>query len=291
MNYRTTELSGPTAPRREWPPWRGCPERLSVTERPDRLLHPLAMGARPVDSPASRASPEGRVAAPDEFGDLTEDLVLGPLFENRLATDAAARRRRCRIQAQGCDHLAELLHHMIAVDEEMRWQRLAAKEAGIPGQEDSALAPGLAQKVVVLTGRIFRIIPQNAQPPGQPTEHRIRQKPRDLSVSDRRPRTVIHACTLTHSPGFFIVRVSSARIQSYRTAAWDTETFPTCLPHPLPRPDVLALRRISRTPAWSIPWPPYRARQGTSVHGCLGLNPSSRISPRSLPQAAFDLTP
>ena len=139
------------------------------------------------------------MVAPHELRDQAEDLVLGPWLEDRVAADAPTRRRRCWIQVQGPDDLAKLLHHVIALDEEIGGQLQATQETGIPGQEDAALATGLGEKVVVLTGGILDIIPQNAQPPGQPAEHRIGQEPRGLSASGGWPRTCVHARTLTHS--------------------------------------------------------------------------------------------
>jgi hypothetical protein len=57
------------------------------------------------------------------------------------------------------DDLAKLLHHVIALDKQMRRQPVTTDQAGVSGQEDAALAIGLAEKGVVLTGRILDIIP------------------------------------------------------------------------------------------------------------------------------------
>ena len=122
------------------------------------------------------------------------------------------RRRGRGIQAKCGHHLAKLLHHAIAFDEQMGRQRVrrtpdtcgsALEKAGVPGQKDSALPPRLAEEVIVLAGKIHGIIPQESQPPGEATEHRIGQKPRSRAVLARRPGTTFHGFTLAYSPGFF----------------------------------------------------------------------------------------
>ena len=103
----------------------------------------------------------------------------------------------------------------------MRRQPVTTDQAGITGQENAALAMGVTDKIVVLTREVLDIIPQNAQPPGQPAEHRIGQEPRSLSASGGRPKITVHARTVTYSPGFFIVPKKSPRIRPWRTAAWE----------------------------------------------------------------------
>src|SRR3990172_1133927 len=100
----------------------------------------------------------------------------------------------------------------------MRRQPVTTDQAGMRGQEDAALATGLVDKLVVLTGEILDIIPQDAQPPGQPAEHRIGQEPRGLSASGGRPRTTIHGSTLTHSLPICKVRPGSVRALCDRAA-------------------------------------------------------------------------
>ena len=159
------------------------------------------MGAGPVDPPARRAGPECLVVAPDELGDQALDLGLVARLQDRVAAHAAAGRRRRGIQAQGHHHLAELLHHVIAFDEKMRGQQPTPEQTGVPGQEDAALAPGLAEEVVVLTGEVLRIVTQDAEPPGQPAEHRIGQEPRGLAAPRGLPRTALHESNFITLPG------------------------------------------------------------------------------------------
>jgi hypothetical protein len=99
------------------------------------------------------------VVAPHELGHQPEDLVLGPRLEDGVAADAPTRRWCHGIQAQAPDDLPELLHHVIALDKQMRRQPVTTDQTGIPGQEDAALATGLAEKLVVLAGGILDIIP------------------------------------------------------------------------------------------------------------------------------------
>jgi hypothetical protein len=94
--------------------------------------------------------------------------------------------RRRKIQAQSRDNLAKLLHHVIALDEQMSRQQARARprpgtafygaalnKMRIPRQENPAFQARLAEQIVILTGKILGIKPQDAQPARQPAEHCI----------------------------------------------------------------------------------------------------------------------
>jgi hypothetical protein len=117
--------------------------------------------------------------------------------------------RRRKIQAQSRDNLAKLLHHVIALDEQMSRQQARARpgpgtafygaalnKMRIPRQENPAFQARLAEQIVILTGKILGIKPQDAQPAGQSAQHRIGQESRRLTVLARGSRITLHILTL-----------------------------------------------------------------------------------------------
>ena len=74
----------------------------------------------------------------------------------------------CGIQSERPHDLPKLLHHMIAFDEKVGGQRTTLEQAGIPRQENAALALSQAEQVIVFTRKILGIIAKDAQPTRQP---------------------------------------------------------------------------------------------------------------------------
>jgi len=73
------------------------------------------------------------------------------------------------------DYLTQLILRIVAHYQEST-DATSPRELGVPRQEDAILGPRFAGQFMIAGARIHRIVPQQAEPGSQSTEHGVAQK-------------------------------------------------------------------------------------------------------------------
>src|SRR3990172_12987911 len=131
------------------------------------------MRGGPEDAPALRTPEKHLLRGKDIGRDQRLDRVLGFWLQDAIAFQAAREKSIAGPQAAFANDLAELLAIIIAVDEN-KLRRLFLLESAVAGKNQPVLGAGrMDQAVSGQVPAIDDVLPDDAQPLGQPAEHAV----------------------------------------------------------------------------------------------------------------------
>jgi hypothetical protein len=134
----------------------------------------LMVGGRPIDAPAAGASDEAFLRRQHVGRNPCCRFFLGDWGYRYVAAYAARERTSGGSQIEQLHDLLELLAKVVAADEDDGDGRWSAQEAAITRQDDTSFGPSVAQeRAPAEMCAVRRILPDQAQPCGQPTEHSV----------------------------------------------------------------------------------------------------------------------
>jgi hypothetical protein len=148
--------------------------RRRVPHSLELLPHPLAMRPGPVDPQAVRTVGEALLSGEHVRGNPGFDRRLEHGDHRCVTRYAAGEERGARIERTRMDDLMQLFTEVVAGDEDDGEPGGGARHAVVSGQYRPAFGPGLSYQAAPGQVRtIGGVLPDQPQPGGEPTEHRV----------------------------------------------------------------------------------------------------------------------